>query len=672
MLLVGSGSALASDTFSDVPTNSMFHDEINDLAARGITEGFDVGAAQPEYRPNADITRQAIIAFAYRVAGEPTGNFSEPFSDIDCDDQGNDDFMFCDAVEWAFSNGVTEGFDTDGDGQGDEFRPNLKTTREAFTAFVYRLAGEPAGPFADPGFSDVDSSNMFFDAIAWAAENNVVNGFDTDNDGDGDVFRPRSPITRQAVAALVIRAINQGFIGQQAAGTSVTTSPELLSVSIESQSSSATTVRFTFDEAVTGKQPVANLFYANAFDGTRVAAASSARVDQNDTSDVLATFNVSQERFGDTTVATVDRNAVQDSNNQTNPEGDAPVNPAQVQGGSTNAPDLQSLTNFNPTADTVDFVFDEAVATTDASVQNGGFQLVLTDGSTLDSSAAQANPGGNNPNVVRVTFQNQQGTRPQGNISSSTESDTARGVARENVVDDTSSSSNRNPLQAADVSNSGNSSDPDLVSVNIDAGNTRAEYTFDEPVQVNTATADFRLYDRNGDEMMGTSPTQSASDPSTIFVTFPANQLRAAVGASVDFNSVQGTTGAAGRDNERDEVPVTGQMFEAGRTTTADLIDVRVEPGTNDQLRVVYVFDETVATSPNAMNFYIYNADGDRTAGMNAQRNDNNTAEVFVQFGANNDVRIQRAVLATVDNNAVQDSGTGGGTPNIEGAVVVE
>jgi hypothetical protein len=64
-LFVGSlvgGTALANHQFSDVGTNSEFHDEIDWLADSGIANGFPDGT----FRPSQPVSRQAMAAFLAR------------------------------------------------------------------------------------------------------------------------------------------------------------------------------------------------------------------------------------------------------------------------------------------------------------------------------------------------------------------------------------------------------------------------------------------------------------------------------------------------------------------------------------------------------------------------------------------------------------------------------
>ena len=86
-----------------------------------------------------------------------------PFSDVTESD------WFYDAVTYAYENGLMDGV-----GMG-LFAPNSETTRAQLVTILHRLAGQPA-PSGDSGFSDVETGTWYTDAVAWAAQNGIVNG----------------------------------------------------------------------------------------------------------------------------------------------------------------------------------------------------------------------------------------------------------------------------------------------------------------------------------------------------------------------------------------------------------------------------------------------------------------------------------------------------------------
>lgn len=78
------------------------------------------------------------------------------------------------------------------------FNPNGATTRGMIVKTLYNMEKEPAVSSAAV-FSDVVSGKWYSDAVSWAAENEIVTGYD-----DGS-FRPENSITRQELAAILYR-----------------------------------------------------------------------------------------------------------------------------------------------------------------------------------------------------------------------------------------------------------------------------------------------------------------------------------------------------------------------------------------------------------------------------------------------------------------------------------
>ncbi len=125
-----------------------------------------------------------------------------PFSDVTESD------WFYDAVTYAYENGLMDGV-----GAG-LFAPNSETTRAQLVTILHRLAGQPA-PSGDSGFSDVETGTWYTDAVAWAAQNGIVNGVSDTQ------FAPGDDITREQLAVILYRyATYQGYDVSQRAGLS--------------------------------------------------------------------------------------------------------------------------------------------------------------------------------------------------------------------------------------------------------------------------------------------------------------------------------------------------------------------------------------------------------------------------------------------------------------------
>lgn len=114
----------ATPSFTDVPTTHLFYTEIEWLADTGITGGFNDGT----FGVNRAVTRGAMAAFLYRLAGEPpfTPSATPSFTDVPTT------HLFYTEIEWLADTGITLG-------QGDgSFGVDNPVTRGSMAAFLYR------------------------------------------------------------------------------------------------------------------------------------------------------------------------------------------------------------------------------------------------------------------------------------------------------------------------------------------------------------------------------------------------------------------------------------------------------------------------------------------------------------------------------------------------------
>ncbi|MCC5952946.1 MAG: S-layer homology domain-containing protein [Acidimicrobiia bacterium] len=114
-------------SFSDVPPGHPFAEEISWLVEQDITTGFGDGT----FRPTIAVSRQAMAAFLWRLAGQPHPHHAcnDPFSDVPTD------HPFAQPICWLIDTGTTTGF---GDGT---FRPTIAVSRQATAAFLQRYEG---------------------------------------------------------------------------------------------------------------------------------------------------------------------------------------------------------------------------------------------------------------------------------------------------------------------------------------------------------------------------------------------------------------------------------------------------------------------------------------------------------------------------------------------------
>lgn len=100
------------------------------------------------------------------------------------------DNWFYSSVEYVVKNKLMVGT------APDEFSPNMETSRAMIVTILYRLTGSP-NIGQNSNFSDVSAGGWYSDAVAWAAENNVVGGFP-----DGS-FKPDDPLTREQLVTVL-------------------------------------------------------------------------------------------------------------------------------------------------------------------------------------------------------------------------------------------------------------------------------------------------------------------------------------------------------------------------------------------------------------------------------------------------------------------------------------
>ncbi len=88
---------------------------------------------------------------------------------------------------------------------GNRFAPNSATTRAQLVTILYRLEGQPAVS-GDLPFTDVEAGTWYTNAVVWAAQNGIVNGV-----GD-DTFAPGNDLTREQLVTILYRyAESKGY-----------------------------------------------------------------------------------------------------------------------------------------------------------------------------------------------------------------------------------------------------------------------------------------------------------------------------------------------------------------------------------------------------------------------------------------------------------------------------
>ena len=88
------------------------------------------------------------------------------------------------------------------------FGPDRSFTRAQLATVLYRMAGEPAVTGEDD-FADTDSGTWYSDAVLWASQNGVVNGYGNGRFGTDD------PTTQEQLATMLWRDAGSYMLGSE-------------------------------------------------------------------------------------------------------------------------------------------------------------------------------------------------------------------------------------------------------------------------------------------------------------------------------------------------------------------------------------------------------------------------------------------------------------------------
>lgn len=205
----GSSSSGSTSTTYDVNVNAATNGAVaadKKTASKGTTvtvtaspsKGYVVDAVKVVDKDGKDVAVTekdgkyvfTMPASAVTVTGsfkaETPAPVALPFTDVK---SGN---WFYDAVQYAYAQGLMTGT------SATTFAPNGTMNRAMIVTVLYRLEKSPAVTGASK-FTDVPAGQWYSDAVAWAAANKIVNGYDE------TTFGPMNAVTREQMAAILFR-----------------------------------------------------------------------------------------------------------------------------------------------------------------------------------------------------------------------------------------------------------------------------------------------------------------------------------------------------------------------------------------------------------------------------------------------------------------------------------
>ena len=153
------------------------------------------------FLPAADCSTQIRLAFTvYGTSGTQLGSgeltvrvASKTASSVFSDVNARTCSWAADAVDFMNEYGLVKGTGT------STFGWKGSMTRGDFVLILYRNAGSPSVYGVSNPFTDVKSTDYYYEAVLWAYRNNVVNGTST------TTFGPKGKITREQIASILWR-----------------------------------------------------------------------------------------------------------------------------------------------------------------------------------------------------------------------------------------------------------------------------------------------------------------------------------------------------------------------------------------------------------------------------------------------------------------------------------
>ncbi|MBO2527641.1 MAG: hypothetical protein CW335_05640, partial [Clostridiales bacterium] len=175
--------------FTDLDLTAWYHDGAHFCVENGLIQGYPGNLFGPE----DSLTRAQIVMILWRMEECPVANYAMTFKDAKADQ------WYTEAIRWAQSTGIVEGYST------EAFGPTDPITREQFATILWRYAkykgydvsvGEDTNILS---YEDAFSiSEYAIPAMQWACGAGLMQG-------DGVNLTPKADITRAQAAALFQR-----------------------------------------------------------------------------------------------------------------------------------------------------------------------------------------------------------------------------------------------------------------------------------------------------------------------------------------------------------------------------------------------------------------------------------------------------------------------------------
>lgn len=161
---------------------------------QAVREGYDflgwelndeTYAAGEKYTVTSSVTFTAQWKETDGDGGNGDEEWENPYADVTANQ------WFYAAVQYVSENKLMNGV------AENAFGPDIHTTRGMLVTILHRMEGEPQA--GEHSFADVAEDKYYADAVAWAAENDIVNGY------SDTVFAPEKAMSREEMAVVLYR-----------------------------------------------------------------------------------------------------------------------------------------------------------------------------------------------------------------------------------------------------------------------------------------------------------------------------------------------------------------------------------------------------------------------------------------------------------------------------------
>ncbi|MDO4482711.1 MAG: S-layer homology domain-containing protein [Bacillota bacterium] len=175
--------APVAGNFTDVKKYHYYYEAVKWAVNNGMVSDQDT-----LFCGEKDALRSEVVTYIWKEAGSPEPGTYNPFTDISEEDE------FYKAAVWAYEKGITTGT------SDTEFSPEMTCTRAQVMTFIWRTKGEEKAADVQK-FTDVDDSEYYADAVAWAVEKGITAGTSP------DTFSPYQNCTRAHILTFLWRGL---------------------------------------------------------------------------------------------------------------------------------------------------------------------------------------------------------------------------------------------------------------------------------------------------------------------------------------------------------------------------------------------------------------------------------------------------------------------------------